>query len=264
MNLRLGIVMVMMLLFAFACKKQSDPAIPPPFYPPNDTTAHTATPLPIVLDVTNGTSLYNTWGRLIALMSDSTTVLSPGDTVYSSGQYGIALFVDSSVTTYLDAGIISLNNDTVPHPPQYPFYKGNAIALQYGANWAIQGSADVPSFNFNYSGGFPSYSGPIPYQVSKDSGLHFTFNGTTVANADSVYVVITTVDSNNTVSYRQCFGANQGNVFITGSLYNFLPVSSISQGHLTIIPFKYTAQAFGHKKFVFVKQSEISHSVSIQ
>ncbi len=247
-----------------SCQKQSDPTIPPPFYPPNDTTLHTASPLPIVLDVTNGTSLYNTWGRIIALMSDSTTVLSPGDTIYSSGQYGIALFVDSSLTTYLNAGTVWLNSDSLLHPTQYPFYKGGTVQLQYGANWVIQGSASVPAISYNYSGGFPSYTGTIPYAVYKDSGLHFTFNGTTVSNADSVYVVITALDSNNTVSYRQCFGANQGNVSITGSSYNYLPVSSISQAHLTIIPFKYTPQAFGNKKFVFVKQAEISHSVTIQ
>jgi hypothetical protein len=249
----------------FSCKKESDPAIPPPFYPPNDTTLHTTQPLQILLDVSNGSEVYNAWGKLIALKSDSAVFVGVGDTVYSSGEYGIAFFLDSELKYNLDAGSLTLNNISIPHPNAYYSYKGTTDSLEYDANWISSGSAEVPAISFNQSGGFPAYSGTLPWVVSKSIGISFTFNASTVSNADSVYVVLTAInDTGNIISYNQSFGATQGDVTITGSDFNYLPSCSITQGHLTIIPYRYTTAAFGDKKFVFVKQAEISHSVSIQ
>ncbi len=249
----------------FSCKKESDPVIPPPYYPPNDTTLHTAQPLQVLIDISNGSQVYNAWGKLIALKSDSSTFVSVGDTVHTGSEYGIAFFVDSNLLNNLDADSVFLNSISIPHPSGYYSYKGVADNLENGVNWVVQGSSYVPAISYNYSGGFPSYSGTLPYAVTKAGGIQFTFNSSTVSNADSVYVVLTALnDSGNTVSYSQSFSATAGVVSITGSDFNYFPVTAISKGHLTVMPYKYTTAAFGDKKYVFVKQAEISHSVSIQ
>lgn len=255
---------IMCALVFFACKKQSDPNIPPPFYPPNDTTLHTAGPLQILLDVSNGISVYNAWGKLIAMKSDSATVVSPGDTVHVGGQYGIAFFVDSNLVNTLDAGTLTLNNVNIPHPAQYFSYKGVTDSLALGANWVGSGTSSVPAISYFFSGGFPSYTGAFPYAVSKTNGMQFTFNSSTLNYADSIYVILTTVDSGNIITYSQVFSATAGAVNITGSAFNYVPASTITQAHLTLIPFKYTTAAFGDKKFVFVKEAELSHTVVIQ
>jgi len=257
-------VLFLAVFVFFSCKKQSDPTIPPPFYPPNDTTSHTAIPMPILLDVPNGSYLYNTWGRLIAMISDSTRVLAAGDTVHTGSQYGIAFFVDSNVMNNLDAGTISLNNINIPHPTGYFSYKGITELLTVGASWIVSGSSVVPGISYTYSGGFPQYTGTLPYAVTKAAGIKLTFNAATVSNADSVCVVLTVVDSNSSVTYYGTFSATAGAITITGSQFNYLPSADIQHGYLTLMPFKYTTAAFGHKKFVFVKQAEISHSVSLQ
>jgi len=259
----LGLVLVFIIV---SCKKQTDPVIPPPFYPPNDTTKHTAYPIQAILDVPNGTTLvYNAWGKLTAMKTDSVSISFVGDTTHKGGEYALAFFTDSTTSTDLDAGAVSLNNITLNHyAGNYP-YNGPTDSVEYMDNWTVSGSSKVPAFSYNYNTSFPTYTGTLPYAITKADGLSFTFNASTVPFSDSIYVIITTTDQNGKVAnYSKCFSATAGKVTITGSDFNYLPATPVYRANLTLIPFRYTTAAYGDKKFVFIKQSEISHNVSVQ
>jgi len=263
-SLFLNILLLTILSVLFACKKETDPTIPPPYYPPNDTTLHTAKPLQIVLDVPNASVVYNAWGKLIALKSDSSYINSHGDTVHTGGQYATAFFTDSSTTQSLYGGAVTINGTNIYNTLQNN-YRGSTSALDAGCAWVVVGSTLVPAMSYVYTGSFPQFTGNIPYAVTKNNGVSLTFNSSTLSNTDSVYVVISSSDANNVASYyTKIFAANAGTVLITGSDFNFLPANSNGNAHILLVPFQVSPQAFGDKKYVFVKQAEIAHTITLQ
>jgi hypothetical protein len=59
-----------------------------------------------------------------------------------------------------------------------------------GVTWYVQGDDGIPPTTFSWTSKFPVYSGYFPAVIDRRQDLNFTFNLTTLTDADSVYVAL--------------------------------------------------------------------------
>jgi hypothetical protein len=117
----------------------------------------------------------------------------------------------------------------------------------------------VPSMAYNDSKKNPDYIGHIPTITERKNGLTFTFDATTVLNADSV-TVIYNYDSITHQGISRTFSANAGTVTISRKDIEPLdPDIHVVQ----IVPFSYSIQYFGGNPYAFIREKEIDRGIIV-
>ncbi len=214
-------------------------------------------------------TVSGTWGGLVALKM-TLTYSQMGYNVDVNTEMGVGSFYTAMGSgTMVDAGVVKLNNIALDKNANHSYSKVASIGMtpddmdiDNGVNWSVAGGSGIPSFTYTHTGGFPSFSGTIPETITRANGMTLTLNGTTVSNADSVYVFFVS----GSTSLLKSYAANAGPITISGSDLNGLAASSTtSPAYVEVIPWKYTLQEVGTtaKLVAFIKENAIVKSVTI-
>lgn len=200
---------------------------------------------------------------LYAYIGDSTFIY---DTARSTEEDAIAEFFLSASDPgkgLVDAGKVSLNSMELDRGDledslSYITVFGN-FNLTKGIKWDVTGNSKVPAITFTDSSPFPDYTGSFPTHINKATGFAITFDGSTIANADSV--LIEEEFTQDSVHFSKTFSANAGTVNLTPADLANLPTGGYLA--LTIMPFTRTTKVFGGLPYAFIKGKRVVRSVIV-
>lgn len=257
---KLVLSLVPVLAFAAmvsSCNKVETPTVTPPI----DTTTPTPAAAPTPFTPSAG---------------DANGVLAAVQMKYKLEQAGVAFDVayETAVanfyngTSVVDAGTVSVNNINLEKQSNNSYIKmattGMTVAdLKYssGVSWNVTGGVNgVPAISYNHGTNFPNYTGELPATITKANSLSFTFNASTVQNADSVYVFI---GSTGNKTFIKGYSPTAGNVKISGNDLTDIPNVSDNTAFLEVVPVKFAVETIGGKRYTFIKEQAIVRNVNI-
>jgi hypothetical protein len=179
-----------------------------------------------------------------------------------------AMFYDNAGSNMIDGGTVSVNNVNLEKQQNNSYNKmattgtsPSDLDLDGGASWNVAGNSSnsVPAFSYGFGSNFPSYTETLPTTITKSNGLSFTFNSTTVKNADSVYIAIIA----NNKQVIKSYAATAGSVTISTSDLGSLPSVSDKTAYLEVLPIKMIVRSYSGKEYVFIKEQAVVASVNI-
>lgn len=241
-----------------SCTKVDTPDVTPPV----DTTKPTPSPAPTPFTPSAG---------------DANGVMAAVQMKYKLEQAGIAFDVDyeTAVATFtngsaalVDAGTVSVNNINLEKQSNNSYIKmattGMTTAdLKYssGVSWNVTGGINgVSAISYNHGTNFPNYTEELPATITKSNSLSFTFNASTVQNADSVYVFI---GSTGNKTFIRGYSPTAGNIKISGNDLTGIPNVSDNTAFLEVVPVKFAVETIGGKRYTFIKEQAVVRNVNI-
>ena len=215
------------------------------------------------------------WGGFLESKLIKIDSTAPFVTGISETEYAKAVFSDSlgsNGTTPVDSvlvnGIALDLSDTSGGSPGflYSISSDDVSGLNMGStcNWSVAGGSSViPSFTYNNSVPYPSFSGVIPDTVLKTNGLNLSLN---FANADTVIISIYNDSTSADEVLRKGFPANSSSFnFSASELAGIRTSDFINLRNIFVIEaYKYVYQTFGNKEFLFVKEYEYMGGVWVK
>lgn len=214
-------------------------------------------------------TIRNTSGTLVALRTDFTYNIAQAPIpVTLSIETGVAAFYNTTPTSLLDAGSVSVNGNGLDKQSNNAYTKTATPGLSTptdlgfgsGASWSVGGSSGVPAFTYAHTVSFPSYSGTLPTTVTKSSGLTVPLSGQ-LSNADSVYVVVAAGDKMVLKRAR----SNAASVSFSAAELSVLPnTSNSTMGFVEVIPFRYNLVTLTNRTYAFVKETAAISTTTIQ
>ncbi len=158
---------------------------------------------------------------------------------------GTAAFWESSPTSFVNAGDVSLNDVALTFQAESKVYIPNATAIIElpPIVWKVTGGNGIPGFTKEITSGFPDFTGTLPGTVSANEDLVISLSGK-VSNADSVFVGV----FGDTKSKWQMVSKNTASV--TFSKSDLSSLGTIRQVQVT--PIKYLPETINGNKFWFV------------
>lgn len=241
-----------------SCDKVKNPVNTNPTNPtPTQTTAPTPqTPAPSNVD-----------GALAAVKMKF-KIEQAGFVIDVKSEVGLASFYASTgSSTNVDGGTVKLNSNELEKQSNNTYLKNattgqtpSDLGMDNGASWSVSGNGSVPAFTYSHGSTFPTYTGNVPSEVTKSSGLTLTFNSGNTKDADSVYVFIASGSS----SFFKGYAANAGSITISSSDLNSLPTVSDNTGIIEILPVKMTTQTISGKKYAFIKEEANVRYINIK
>lgn len=174
-----------------------------------------------------------------------------------TAEIGLAtMFKSGSNNSYVDAGIISVNNNGLERQSNNSYLKFATIgqtpsdlALSSGSNWNVAGANGITGFTYNDNAAFPIYRGELPSKITRSSGVSIDISAST-SNADSVYVLIAVGQQ----SVLKRYAASTRTATITASDLAALPAVTDNTAIIEVDPFRYTVQTLNGKKYAFIKE----------
>lgn len=214
-------------------------------------------------------TIRNTSGTLVALRTDFTYNMAQAPVpVTLSIETGVAAFYNTTPTTLLDAGSVSVNGNGLDKQSNNAYTKTATPGLSTptdlgfgsGASWNVGGSSSVPAFTYAHTVSFPTYSGTLPTTVTKASGLTVPLSGQ-LTGADSVYVVVAAGDK---MVLKRARG-NAASVSFSAAELGTLPsTNNATLGFVEVVPFRYTLVTLTNRTYAFVKETAAISTATIQ
>jgi hypothetical protein len=214
-------------------------------------------------------TIRNTSGTLVALRTDFTYSMAQVPVpVTLSTETGLAAFYNTTPTTLLDAGPVSLNGNGLDRQGNNAYVKTATpglttptdLGLSSGASWSVAGSGSVPALSYSHAVSFPSYAGTLPTSISKTSGLSIALSGQ-LSSADSVYVVVAAGDK---MVLKRARGTAASVSFSAAELAVLPNTSASLLGFVEVIPFRYNLVTLSSRTYAFVKETAAISTVTIQ
>lgn len=216
---------------------------------PNQTNTTPAPPTPTI-DNSNGT--------LVAVKTQTTTETPLGPSTLNIGIGVAAFYTPSNTTSFLDAGTVSLNANSLAKQSNnsYLLMPGTAnpsgIDFTEGVSWSVSGNGDIEAFSFEPTIAFPSVS-PITSGSTVNKSLGYTLQTSTVADADSVIFMVGSIVKTVPGNANSC-------VFSSAELSSLQNGNSVVQ----IAAYKIQEQPFNSKTYHFIKETVASKTVTIE
>jgi hypothetical protein len=158
-------------------------------------------------------------------------------------------------STFADAGTVTLNSKALTKQSNNAYlYQNLSDPLNLNQiTWNVTGSGSVPAFSYTDDKSLPDYSGynDLPGTVTIANGLTVDLAGK-VANADSVYVVISS--GNSSAVIKRVAGNASSAVFTAQDL----AALSTGTGILQVVPWNYKIEDFSGKNYYFVIETAVS------
>jgi hypothetical protein len=184
--------------------------------------------------------------------------------------YTIPVYVNTAVavffaspgsSSYVDAGTVSVNSKNFTKQSNNTYLYQNLtdpLTLSSTNAWNVTGSGSVPAISYTYNRNMPAYGdySSLPGTVTRSAGLTVDL-GSSVTDADSVYVVVT---SGSTYIIKHCAG-NAGEASFSASELSKL--AATSTGLLQVVPWNYTSSVISGNKYYFVNEAAYTKSVSV-
>ena len=173
-----------------------------------------------------------------------------------------ALFTSAGSGSYVDGGNVALNSKTLSKQSNNSYvYQNLTDPLTLGStnSWNVSGSSSVPAFSYTYNRSMPGYSdyNSLPSMVTRSAGLTISL-GSTISNADSVYVV---VSGGNNKYVLQRVAGNAGQCSFSADELSVL--SATSTGLLQVVPWNYKSEDFSDKLYYFVNETAYTKTVTV-
>jgi hypothetical protein len=239
----------------------------------DDTTPTPSTPV-ATTPTPPSPSVEGVYGAFVSLvMTFSTT--QAGYPVDLNTESGLAAIYQNpwsptGTNTMIDAGTIKVNNNTLDKNANNAYSKiatigqtPSDLGFSSGVNWTVTGNANFPAVNRNLTNYAPEFTGAVPATIARTSDLTLTFNASTTAHADSVYVVLITGSTNKLWRYK----ATAGTVTIPASeLSAFSATSTSNPGYIEVCPWNvqyYTEGTTTSRTCAYVREQAIVKSVTV-
>lgn len=214
-------------------------------------------------------TIRNTNGTLVALRTSFTYNMAQVPMpVTIQTETGFAAFYNTTPTSFLDAGAVSVNGNGLDRQSNNAYVKTATPGLSTptdlgfgsGGSWSVGGSGSVPAMSYAHTVSFPSYSGTLPGSITKASGLTLALSGT-LSSADSVYVVVAAGDK---MVLKRARGSAASVSFTAAELAALPNTSASTLGFVEVVPFRYNLVALGGRTYAFVKETAAISTVTIQ
>ena len=198
-------------------------------------------------------------GALVAIKTISTTTQS-GFSIDSEIGTGVAFFTENGGTSYLDAGTINLNNQTLTKNDNnsYTFVPSQTsptgITFSSDVDWTASGGTWA-SFSASSNMGFSTVSEISSSDVSVSSD--YTLNCSSLTNADSVYFGIYGPDGS---KYVILSGSTTSHTFTAAEVASV----GTGQGFVQIVGLNYDPQTIGAKDYWLINETVRTKSVTIE
>lgn len=230
-------------------------------------TTVTPTPTPTSPSSTPTPTVASVDGVLVSLRIDVTTVTAgiPFSLITESA---VASFYSTTGgTTMVDAGSVSVNSLSLTKQSSNSYYKTATLGMtpsdlsfSSGSNWSVGGAGSIPSFTYNNSASFPSFTGSVTDSViTRSSGLTISLSGN-VSNADSVILFVAA----GSTSVVKVVSGSAASVTLSASELSGLPVVTNKTAFLEVIPYRVLLNTFSSKHYAFIKEYALVKSVNIQ
>ena len=192
------------------------------------------------------------YGVLAAVRSVSLTTVG-GYTVPVEVNTAVAAFTSSSGSgTFIDAGTVTLNSKSLTKATNNSYYYQNLMdPLNFSSiTWNVSGAGSVPAISYTDDRPIPQYTdfSALPSTLKRNAGLSIVL-GSTITNADSVYVLVT--DYNGKTVLRR-MGGNASQCVFSGSDLSAL---SAGQGMIQVVPWNYKTEDYSDRKYYFIIES---------
>jgi hypothetical protein len=240
-----------MITGMISCKKTDNPATPN--NPAQGPTPYTPAP-------------GNVAGAFVAVQMKYTYNMEglpiPVDIESEIGTGGV--YTSVGATTFVDAGAISVNGNSLDKQSNNSYLKAafpgqtpDDLGFDSGADWNIGGAGSVAAFSYSHSGGFPSFTGTMPTEITKASGL--TISMSSLSNADSVYILIAAGGT----SIFKGYDGSVSSITLSAADLAGLPVVTDRTAYLEVLPVRIKVQTIGGKDYAFVKERAVVAGVNI-
>ncbi len=234
-----------------ACKKSSSTSVTP--------TTTTSTPSPTVADVDGG---------LVSLKVKVTTVTA-GVPFTLVTETGLATFFSATGnnSSFVDGGTVSVNSNSLDKQSNNSYLKTASLGmtpadLGFGtnsSNWSVGGAGSVPAFTYNDNAAFPDFTGTVPDSVVRSAGVTISLGGNTT-NADSVLLFI----ASGSKSITRTFAGTATSATLSSSDLSAFSAVSDKSAIMEVVPYRYTVNTQGGKKYAFIKELAVVKSINIQ
>lgn len=219
----------------------------------NNQTAQESTPSPTIP--------AGAGGGLIAIQTKTTQSTPIGEMEIL---FGTAVAVFGPSGAFLDAGVVSVNNESLDKQSNnsYTYMPGptsaTGISFNNGAaDWDVAGSGSVSAFTFSDTQTWPSI-GAIDHSGSVSTSSDFTLQATTsITNADSVIFSVAGPSGN------LLFTAPSGTNAHTFSQAEMATVGA-GQGYIQIAPYQVNVESINGENYYFIKETVVSESVTLE
>jgi hypothetical protein len=197
-------------------------------------------------------SIKDGYGSFAAVHSVSYTTIA-GITVPLDVNTGVAAFFSAPGSSNLiDGGTVTLNSKSLTKSSNNAYsYQNLTDPLSFSqVTWNVSGSSGVPAITYTDDKSFPDFSGynSLPATLTKANGLTVTL-GSTVSNADSVYVIVSGGDKY--VLKRFAGNASQ----CTFSASDLSVIENTTFGMIQVAPWNYKKEDFNSKPYYFVLET---------
>jgi hypothetical protein len=201
-------------------------------------------------------------------MSYEYTVPQVNMTVPIEIESAVAAFFSGSTGTFVDAGAVSVNSNTLEKSSNNAYVKagnfsatttgqsGTSLGFESGSNWTVAGNGGITGFTYNDTSSMPSYSGTLPTSITKSAGLTVPLD---VSGADSTYVLLA---AGNKQLLKRAGRASA--VTFTAAELGALPTVTNNTALIEVVPFRYSVVTQGGKPYVFVKEYAAVGNVNVQ
>ena len=258
------------MLLIFSCKKdKTAPAvITPTMYIPTCDVAYMANIMQTTTDGANlGSPISNVWGIFIITRLENGMADTTDSSYYHYDGWQEVFFCGTDGTGFIGAKAVALNNSNISQTGNIYFgdSKWHTNSLNH---WEVSGDSNIPPVSANMMDSYPDFSGSIPDTIFLNRGLTYTFNPSSIKDADSAFFLI---HSNGHVVKSNTVSVNTGNVKpillsqaqLTNMRNEYFSIDNriFRGGVLDMVLFKDTLETFGNKQFAFVSQRQILRKV---
>ncbi len=178
--------------------------------------------------------------------------------------FGTAVAVFGPTGAFLDAGAVSVNNESLDKQSNnsYTYMPGptSATGIDFNngdADWDVAGSGSVSAFTFSDSQAWPSI-GAIDHSGPVSTGGDFTLQATTsITSADSVIFSVAGPSGN--LLYTAPGGTNS-HTFTQAEMATV----GAGQGYIQIAPYNVNIENIHGEDYYFIKETVVSESVTLE
>lgn len=151
---------------------------------------------------------------------------------------------------------LELNDDTASMVYLGGYYQN----MNTNCNWNVAGSSVIPSFTYNYTTPYPSFSGVLPDSMDKTAGVTFNLQ---LNATDSVIIQIWGDNTSSNGMVTKTFPPNQTSFSFSPAEVENISTSDFYNANNTIVitTFNHTVQTFSGNTFYFCKTSEYAGGI---